>query len=86
MEINKLILLIEKKLRDSVPIEDIIVEDRTYLHKNHKTHQLGRMHVRLKIQSLELKKMNKISSTKKIYEILNEEIKNHIHSIEILLT
>ena len=29
--------------------------------------------------------MNKIQSTKKIYNILQEELKTHIHSIQILI-
>jgi len=33
----------------------------------------------------ELKKYNKIQATKKIYNILDEEIKQYIHSIQILI-
>tara|TARA_B100001123_G_scaffold397554_1_gene480878 strand:+ start:1708 stop:1821 length:114 start_codon:yes stop_codon:yes gene_type:complete len=36
--------------------------------------------------SSELRKMNKIESTKKIYSILDEELKKYIHSIQILIT
>jgi len=32
-----------------------------------------------------LAKLNKIESTKKIYSILDRELKEHIHSIQILL-
>jgi len=39
----------------------------------------------LNIQSSELKKLNKIMSTKKIYSILKEELKEYIHSIQILI-
>jgi len=39
----------------------------------------------LTIMSQELKKMNKIQSTKKIYSILGEELKKYIHSIQILI-
>ena len=32
------------------------------------------------------KDMNKIESTKKVYKILDEELKNYIHSIQILIS
>ena len=34
---------------------------------------------------LSLKKLNKINSNKKIYKILDEELKKHIHSLQILI-
>jgi len=37
----------------------------------------------MKINTNELKKMNKIDSNKKIYRILDNEIKNFIHSLQI---
>ena len=37
------------------------------------------------IKSQELKKMNKIESNKKIYRLLENEVKNFIHSIQILI-
>jgi BolA protein len=33
-----------------------------------------------------LKKLNKIESTKKVYSALDNELKEHIHSIQILLS
>jgi stress-induced morphogen len=39
----------------------------------------------LKIESIELKKLSKIDATKKIYNILGDEIKKYIHSIQILI-
>ena len=43
-------------------------------------------HLKLIIKSEQLKKLNKIESTKKIYNILDHELKEHIHSIQILLS
>ena len=37
------------------------------------------------IKSEELKKLNKIESNKKIYKMLEVELKNHIHSLQILI-
>ena len=85
MEINKLILAVKEKLEKNISIEDIIVEDKTFLHKNHSSHQKEKYHLKLQIKSKELKKCNKIVATKKIYKILDIELKNYIHSIQILI-
>tara|TARA_Y100000741_G_scaffold351226_1_gene322108 strand:- start:1153 stop:1413 length:261 start_codon:yes stop_codon:yes gene_type:complete len=85
MEINKLILVVKEKLEKNISIEEIIVEDKTFLHKNHSSHQKEKYHLKLQIKSKELKKCNKIVATKKIYKILDIELKNYIHSIQILI-
>ena len=85
MNINQLILIVKKKINKNILLESINIEDKTFLHKNHKSNQDGKFHLKLTIMSQELKKMNKIQSTKKIYSILNEELKKYIHSIQILI-
>ena len=85
MNINNLITIVKKKIKKNVPVEDISIEDKTFLHKNHKGHSENKFHIKLIIKSLELKKMSKIQSTKKIYSILKEELKHYIHSIQILI-
>jgi len=85
MNINELIEIVRSKLDAKIVIQDIKIEDKSFLHKNHKSHQEGRFHLKLTIKSDELTKLNKIESTKKIYSILNVELKEHIHSIQILL-
>ena len=85
MDINQLSEIVKKKISDKINIQSIIIEDKTFLHKKHQTHQLGKFHLKLIIQSVELKKMSKIESTKKIYAILSEELKQYIHSIQILI-
>jgi BolA family transcriptional regulator, general stress-responsive regulator len=86
MDINQLILIIKKKLGENIIIEKISVEDKTFLHKKHQSHQVGKFHLKLIIQSSDLNKQNKIKSTKKIYSILSEEMKKYIHSIQILIS
>ena len=83
MNINELIANIKKKLITQIDIENIIIEDKTFLHKNHKGNQDGKFHLKIVIKSRELKKMNKIESNKKIYKILNDEIKSFIHSLQL---
>ena len=85
MNINQLISIVKNKLENNILFEDIYIEDKTFLHKNHKSHEDGKFHIKITIKSLELKKINKVQSTKKIYNILKEELKIYIHSIQILI-
>ena len=85
MNINQLILIIKKKINKNILLESINIEDKTFLHKDHKSNQDGKFHLKLTIMSQELKKMNKIQSTKKIYSILDKELEKYIHSIQILI-
>ena len=85
MNINDLIAIIKKKLQDNLFIENIKIEDKSFLHKNHKGNQAERFHIKITIISDELKRMKKIESNKKIYKILDAEIKQWIHSLQILI-
>ena len=86
MDINELIAIIKKKLSDQINIQSIDIEDKTFLHKNHKGNQEGKYHLKLCIVSDELKNMNRIESNKKIYKVLDKELKETIHSIQIQLS
>jgi len=85
MNIKELIANVKKKLKKNIEIENILVEDKTFLHKNHPSHENNKFHLKISIQSDELKKFNKIESNKKIYKILDVELKKHIHSLQILI-
>jgi len=85
MDINQLISIVKKKIKKKILLEEINIEDKTFLHKNHNTHNKEKFHLKLQIKSLELKKMSKIQSTKKIYSVLSKELNEHIHSIQILI-
>ena len=86
MDINELIAIVKKKLEDQIKIDNIVIEDKSFLHKNHATNQEGKFHLKINLKSPELKDINKIESTKKVYKILDEELKNYIHSIQILIS
>jgi len=85
MDINDLIAIVKNKINEGVVIEKIAIEDKSFLHKNHPGNQEGKFHLKLIINSDELKKLNKIESNKKIYKILNEEMEEYIHSLQILI-
>ena len=84
MNINELIAIVKNKLEMEIVIQSLEIEDKSFLHKNHKGHQEGKFHLKLIINSEELGKISKIASTKRIYSILDIELKKHIHSIQIL--
>ena len=86
MNINELKAIVKKKLKKQIKIENIEIEDKTFLHKKHSGFQEGKFHLKLMIISDELRNMNKIKSNKKIYKILDKELKNYIHSIQILIS
>ncbi len=86
MNINDLIAIVKKKLITEFVIEKINIEDKSFLHKNHSGHQEGKFHLKLIIQSKELKVLNRVESDKKIYKILGQEIRDHIHSLQILIS
>ena len=86
MDINELIAIIKKKLTNQIDIESIKIEDKSFLHKNHSGNQEGKFHLKISLISSELKTMNKIESNKKIFKILDKEMKESIHSIQILIS
>ena len=86
MDINYLIAIIKKKLIKQINIESIKIEDKSFLHKNHAGNQEGKFHLKISLISTELKAMNKIESNKKIYKTLEKEMKDNIHSIQILIS
>ena len=85
MNINQLIEIVKNKINKNIICDKIEVEDKTFLHKNHISHDENKFHIKLIITSDYLKKKTKIESTKEIYKILEKELKYNIHSIQILI-
>ncbi len=85
MDIKQLIKIVKKKIKKQIVVEDIKIEDKSFLHKNHISHEKNKFHIKLIIKSEQLKAQSKIQSTKKIYKILDLELKKNIHSIQILI-
>ena len=85
MEINILIKKVEKKICDKIKCEKIIIEDKTFLHKKHKNFDSKKFHLKIKIESIELKSKKKIESNRYIFSIINKELKKYIHSIQLFI-
>ena len=71
MDIKQLIAIVKKKISQQIVFEDIKIEDKTFLHKNHISHEKNKFHIKLIIKSKQLEAHSKIQSTKKNYKILD---------------
>ena len=56
MNINQLIEIVKNKLSKNIVCENIEVQDKTYLHEGHKSHDKNKFHLKLIITSNYLKK------------------------------
>tara|TARA_B100001093_G_scaffold128955_1_gene121500 strand:+ start:165 stop:425 length:261 start_codon:yes stop_codon:yes gene_type:complete len=86
MDINELIAIVKSKLQDQLDIENVNIEDKSFLHKKHLSNKEGKFHLKITLKSSELKKLSRIESNKRVYKALDQELKEFIHSIQILIT
>ena len=84
MDINQLSEIVKKKILDNKIIEDVELEDKSFLHKTHKNNNQNKFHIKLKIKSKSLNNMSRVKSNKFIYKLLDKEMKQYIHSLQIL--
>ena len=73
----------KKKINEKIKTNNITLIDNSNLHKKHKFFDINKYHLKIIIESQELKKINKIDAHKKIFSILKEEMANKIHALEI---
>ena len=85
MEINSLIKILKEKLTKKIKINNIKIEDKSFLHKKHQNFDQDKFHIKLTIESSELKKVNSIEANRKIYDILKDEMSKSIHSLQIII-
>ena len=74
---------IKAKINNKLSPEHILLIDDSYLHTKHKSFDSKKFHLKLIIKSEKLKNMGKIDAHKTIFSILNYEMKNKIHALEI---
>ena len=83
---SEMITFLEKikaKINNKLSPEQILLIDNSYLHTTHKSFDSSKFHLKLIIKSEKLKNMEKIDAHKAIFSILNDEMKNKIHALEI---
>ena len=83
MKINELIEALDKKLKKNFKISSLKIEDKSFLHAKHKSFKEGKFHIKLILISDELKLLKSIDANKKIFAVLEEEMNNYIHSLQI---
>ena len=74
---------IKAKINNKLGPKQILLIDNSYLHTKHKSFDSNKFHLKLIIKSEKLKNMEKIDAHKAIFSILNDEMKNKIHALEI---
>jgi len=75
---------ISNKLRKNLNDFEIIVEDNSIFHKGHNNFDgKGETHILLKLKPFVKKKFNTLKIHRKVNEILKEEFKKGLHSLEI---
>jgi len=74
---------VKTKINNELNPEQILLIDNSYLHTKHKSFDSNKFHFKLIIKSEKLKNMVKIDAHKAIFSILNDEMKNKIHALEI---
>ena len=75
--------IIQEKLCNKIEIESIEVVDNSHKHKGHKSFSPERYHLHLKIKSLFLNSISRVSAQKMIMKILKDDLKTKIHALEI---
>ena len=54
-----------------------------YLHLKHAGHDIKKFHIKVSIESNYLNKMDRIKRSKIVYNLIDNELKNYIHSIQL---
>ena len=74
---------IEEKIKKNIKIEKLEIINNSHKHKGHKFFSKEKYHLHLKIESLYLKSISRLSAQKLIMNILKEDLKKKIHALEI---
>tara|TARA_X000001036_G_scaffold380722_1_gene372295 strand:+ start:358 stop:612 length:255 start_codon:yes stop_codon:yes gene_type:complete len=74
---------IENKLKEKISFEKLEIIDNSHKHKGHKSFSNDQYHLHLKIKSLYLNSISRLSAQKLIMKILKEDLKSKIHALEI---
>jgi stress-induced morphogen len=71
------------RLKKKIKVEKIEIINNSQKHKGHKFFDKNKYHLHLKIKSLYLKSITRLSAQKLIMNVLKEDLKNKIHALEI---
>ena len=71
------------KLKKEIEIEQIEIVDNSHKHVKHKSFSPDKFHLHLKIKSLYLNSLSRVTAQKKVMNVLKNELSNKIHALEI---
>ena len=80
---NDFLNSVRDKIKKNIKVESIFVVDNSNQHKKHKFFDAEKRHLRLEIESVYLKSLDKIKAHREIMNILSDELKKKIHALEI---
>ena len=71
------------KLKKEIEIEKIEIVDNSHKHVKHKSFSPDKFHLQLKIKSLYLNSLSRVTAQKEVMKVLKDELSNKIHALEI---
>ena len=71
------------KLKKEIEIEQIEIVDNSHKHVKHKSFSPDKFHLHLKIKSLYLNSLSRVTAQKEVMKVLKHELSNKIHALEI---
>ena len=71
------------KLKKEIEIEKIEIVDNSYKHIKHKSFSPDKFHLHLKIKSIYLNSLPRVSAQKEVMKVLKNELSSRIHALEI---
>ena len=76
---------IKEKLKKQIEIEELLIVDNSHKHKGHKFFSPEKFHLHLKVKSLYLQSISRVSAQKLIMNTLKDDLKTKIHALEITI-
>ena len=74
---------IENKLKNHIKFENIEIVDNSHKHRTHKFFSPTKLHLHIKIKSIDLQSISRINAQKLIMKVLKDDLKSKIHALEI---
>ena len=71
------------KLKKEIEIEKIEIVDNSHKHVKHKSYSPDKFHLHLKIKSLYLNSLSRVTAQKEVMKVLKDELSSKIHALEI---
>jgi|TARA_B100001059_G_C17526979_1_gene423619 BolA family transcriptional regulator, general stress-responsive regulator len=76
---------INVKLKKQIDIEELDIVDNSHKHRGHKFFSSEKFHLHLRIKSLYLNSIPRVTAQKMVMKVLKEDLKTKIHALEITI-